>query len=300
MLEKYQAAEGQSIPVQDVVKSALEETQIPKSHITTLAHLLFNCHSIRKQKDKSRIRVLVNMKQNDRSDNMQKLMCAKELTTHLRTVKLPSSVTLYIDNTSTLLHCVTEYTFNQTRLIKEARFFDGYWELWLAGKKVNLDKLSVNHQISTASDIQNILKLLTLIKPCLGKPDPTAVIVREGLVDECTVSDNSSQFKTKRSKYCSAVLGWFSKASFCGTCGNMARLSTCPETQREISTANNENEVELVEQDHQDMHNILSKLFATAKPELKILMKAQLDALKVIWTKFQHYVFLYQISINPG
>lgn len=222
-----------------VIEAATRETTLnfPKIHVPKLINIFFHIQSIKKMVDKKRVLVLVNFehRQHESCEDVERdhIYHASNLTTVLKT--LPPEISYRFSENYASLLCSTEFYINEIPLIKEARIYDSYWELWVYGKKVDLTKASVNNAYKSSHQaIEVMVRILQQIKPCVGKRDSTAVINRDGYVTEELIRDDSGVSRTLRSKYCAIVLGWFAKTDYCKTCASMTRLSSCPASDKEM------------------------------------------------------------------
>ena len=146
---------------------------------------------------------------------------------------------------------------------------DGRWGINIHGVDVNLAKLGIDSMFGkTKRDMDNITTILSAINVCRGRQcEENEPHYNEKTSQHLLTGEEDVTQHIVKSAYCKGALGWLSRGTTCMTCRTMTRMKINAE-------------IVLEENDHEEMSAILEKVFADAKPEMKVLLKSQLDALK--------------------
>jgi hypothetical protein len=213
---------------------------------------------------------------------------------------IPRTASCLKQHDSNILSVVvpTSHICNGSVVIKQVDFFQSSltWELKIRGTKVDINKLDLDHQFTlTANSIQNIIKITEQILICTG----VSAVKDEYIKDRKRFSeelvsiqgDENSGNLRARSANCTQVLGWCSQAkcAICRSCqfafAKYKAKSLSLEESVPVPDVNsdsdlpNEADISLNEADHTDLVAILDQVFPNASKEMKVLLKAQHDAL---------------------
>ena len=171
---------------------------------------------------------------------------------------------------------------------------DGGISLLVMGKKIGLEKIGLQEKFSmTINSVESLFKLIKQLRYCSGVNS-----VEQDLPhfeeQVCLVGDENSEQIRFRAKTCCKVLPFKNSnaASLC--CGNCKKLKTKIQTREQkcdIDEKNNnginlndnnthENEVILGETDHNDLSDILTKIFPDCSMKMQTFLLSQKMALE--------------------
>lgn len=200
---------------------------------------------------------------------------------NIKTISLPNDIAVKVSSNFIALHCATDYTIDDVPVGKIARIYDKHWELYVNERMVKLEKYNIDKAYDgTKKGFHDIMNIIKKTKVCVGRAVPESEQVINSMSTAHKISDVTASHSTKtiRSTCCHGVISWLATASHCRVCQTLTKLKK--PFAPIAPTENNDDNVDLVEEDHQDMVDLLGKIFKDAKPEMKIFIQAQLDALK--------------------
>ncbi|KAJ8044896.1 ATP-dependent DNA helicase PIF1 [Holothuria leucospilota] len=167
------------------------------------------------------------------------------------------------------LNITSNLSVNGNNVLKTLKLSTIDWELWVRGCQVNLSKLNIDNTfMASKENLNRVLSIVRKISLCEGFPYVQSMLSENHtyLTEEIQHSEEKPRYVI-RSKACKQAISWMSEVKACRSCTG-------------VYTPRKSQQVLLEDDDHEDMSVLLEKCFPHASDEMKILLKAQQDALK--------------------
>ena len=158
------------------------------------------------------------------------------------------------------------------------------WQLFVDGIAVKMLQNGIDPTFDTTlQHFSNIIEIICHVKPCLGVDAGSQQ--SNDVIQQRKLSVEGKSVKViVKSRYCYGMIDWTTNTDSCKNCYRHKTLPrkqkpTQTDKQATSTTTDTSEDILLSAQDHNEMKNLLDKIFDGAPPEMKTLLRSQYDAI---------------------